>query len=105
MLDNLKRMHEEGITIAVSTDAGNPGTLHGISIYDEMEAMQAAGIRAKDIILMATKNGAMAMDRLNDFVTLENGKMADLIILASDPSTDISNMRSITSLQNHFLFL
>ena len=96
MLDNLKRMHEEGITIAVSTDAGNPGTLHGISIYDEMEAMQTAGIQAKDIIQMATKNGAKAMDRLNDFGTLENGKMADLIILASDPSTDISNMRSIT---------
>ncbi len=80
MLDNLKRMHDEGIPFAVSTDAGNPGTLHGISIYDEMEAMQAAGIRAKDIIQMATQNGAKAMDRLNDFGTLENGKMADLII-------------------------
>ena len=96
MFDNLKRLHEEGIKIAVSTDAGNPGTLHGISIYDEMEAMQAAGIVAKDIIQMATKNGAMAMGRLQDFGTLENGKMADLIILDSDPSKDISNMRSIT---------
>jgi imidazolonepropionase-like amidohydrolase len=96
MFDNLKRVHEEGITIAVSTDAGNPGTLHGISIYDEMEAMQAAGIEAEDIIQMATKNGAIAMERLNDFGTLEMGKMADLIVLDSDPSTDISNMRSIT---------
>jgi len=96
MFDNLKRVHEEGITVAVSTDAGNPGTLYGISIYDEMEAMQAAGIEAEDIIQMATKNGAMAMERLNDFGTLETGKMADLIVLDSDPSTNISNMRSIT---------
>jgi imidazolonepropionase-like amidohydrolase len=38
----------------------------------------------------------MAMERLNDFGTLEMGKMGDLIVLDSDPSTDISNMRSIT---------
>lgn len=61
-----------------------------------MEAMQDPGIPASDIIIMATKNGVMAIDRLNDFGTLENGKMADLIISGSDPSTDISNFRSIT---------
>lgn len=93
---NLKKLYEAGIPIAVSTDAGNPGTLHGISIYDEMEAMQEAGIPAKDIIIMATQNGATAMDRENDFGTLEKGKFADLIILNENPSIDISNMRSIT---------
>ena len=70
--------------------------MHGISIYDEMEAMQKAGIPAEDILIMATKNGAMAMDRFNDFGSLEKGKMADLIILDNDPSQDIVNMRSIS---------
>ena len=96
MNDNLKRLHEAGIQIAVSTDAGNPGTLHGIAIYDEMEAMQKAGISAMDIIVMATKNGAIAMERFDDFGTLEKGKMADLIILDDDPSKEITNMRSIS---------
>jgi imidazolonepropionase-like amidohydrolase len=96
MNDNLKRLHEAGIPIAVSTDAGNPGTLHGIAIYDEMEAMQKAGISAMDIIVMATKNGAIAMERIDDFGTLEKGKMADLIILDDDPSKEITNMRSIS---------
>lgn len=93
---NLKKLYEAGALIAVGTDAGNPGTLHGVSIYDEMEAMQKAGIPAKDLIVMATKNGAIAMDRLNDFGTLESGKMADLIILNEDPSADIRNVRSIS---------
>ena len=96
MADNLLRVYQAGITIAVSTDAGNPGTLHGISIYDEMEAMQQAGIPAGDILSMATRNGARTMRRLDDFGTLEAGKMADLIILEEDPSEDISHMRSIT---------
>ena len=93
---NLKKVYEAGIPIAVGTDAGNPGTLHGISIYEEMEAMQAAGISASDLIVMATRNGAKAMQRLDDFGTLETGKMANLILLDDDPSEDIYNMRSIT---------
>jgi imidazolonepropionase-like amidohydrolase len=93
---NLIKIYEAGIPIAVGTDAGNPGTLHGISIYDEMEAMQRAGIPPNDLIVMATRNGAMAMQRLDDFGTLERGKLANLILLDEDPSEDISNMRSIT---------
>lgn len=96
MAINLKKVHEAGIKVAVATDAGNPGTFHGISIYDEMIAMQDAGISAADIIIMATKNGAIAMERSDDFGILEAGKMADLIILEDNPSIDISNMRTIT---------
>ncbi|PWN07402.1 amidohydrolase family protein [Rhodohalobacter mucosus] len=92
---NLMKVYEAGIPVAVGTDAGNPGTLHGISIFDELEAMQDAGIPAEDLIVMATKNGAQAMRRLDDFGTLEEGKLANLLILNQDPSEDISNMRSI----------
>jgi imidazolonepropionase-like amidohydrolase len=60
---NLRRVQASGNTIVVGTDAGNPLTLHGPSIYNEMEAMQAAGIPAADIIVMATRNGAQAMRR------------------------------------------
>ena len=93
---NLKLLYDAGITIAVATDAGNPGTLHGISIYPEMNAMQEAGVPPLDIITMATKNGALAMDRLDDLGTLEKGKIADLIVLKKDPSQTIENMRSIS---------
>lgn len=95
-LQNLKKVYEAGIPIAVGTDAGNPGTLHGPSIYGEMEAMQSAGIPASDLIVMATRNGAMAMERGEDFGTLEKEKIANLIVLDDDPSADIANMRSIT---------
>jgi len=93
---NLMKVYKAGIPIVVGTDAGNPGTLHGPSIYEEMEAMQQAGIPAEDLIVMATRNGAMAMERGEDFGTLEAGKFANLIILDEDPSADIANMRSIS---------
>jgi imidazolonepropionase-like amidohydrolase len=93
---NLKKVYEAGLPIAVGTDAGNPGTLHGPSIYEEMEAMQQAGIPAEDLITMATRNGARAMQRADDFGTLEQGKFANLIVLEENPAEDIDNMRSIT---------
>lgn len=81
-----------------ATDAGNPLTLHGPSIFSEMEAMQAAGLSASDIIVMATRNGAQAMGRLKEFGTLEAGKLADLLVLADDPRADVRAFRSLTHL-------
>lgn len=95
-MKNLIKVHEAGIPVAVGTDAGNPGTLHGPSIYEEMEAMQRAGIAAEDLIVMATQNGAKAMRRDDDFGTLEAGKFANLIVLEENPAKDIAHMRSIT---------
>lgn len=92
---NLKRVHAAGVTIATGTDAGNPLTVHGPSIYKEMEAMESAGIAANEVLVMSTHNGALAMGR-EDFGTVEHGKHADLIVLAQDPGTSTSAFRSIT---------
>jgi len=96
MADNLRRVHATGATIVVATDAGNPFTFHGPSIFSEMEAMQAAGLSAADIVVMATRNGAQAMGRVKDFGTLEAGKLADLLVLAEDPRADVRAFRSLT---------
>jgi len=96
MFDNLRRVHEAGGTVATATDAGNPLTLHGPSIYNEMEAMQAAGISAADVVVMSTRNGAIAMDRLADFGTLEAGKIADLLVLDGDPTDDVRAFRRLS---------
>jgi imidazolonepropionase-like amidohydrolase len=96
MFENVRRVHEAGGRVATATDAGNPLTLHGPSIYNEMEAMQAAGIAAPDIVVMSTMNGARTMARLEDFGTLEAGKIADLIVLEADPTEDVGAFRSLT---------
>lgn len=96
MLENLRRIHAAGITVATGTDAGNPLTLHGPSIFDEMEAMQAAGLSGSDMIVLSTRNGARAMRRLDDLGTLEAGKLADLLILTEDPRESVRAFRSRT---------
>jgi imidazolonepropionase-like amidohydrolase/ketosteroid isomerase-like protein len=92
---NLKRVAEAGIPIAMGTDAGNPLTLHGPSVYAEMEAMQAAGLSPMQVLTASTRGGALAMGREKDLGTVEAGKQADLLILAGDPTADTANLRKV----------
>jgi imidazolonepropionase-like amidohydrolase len=95
MSTNLHRVYSAGVPVATGTDAGNPLTLHGPSIYAEMEAMESAGIAPGDVLVMSTRNGALAMGR-DDFGTVESGKRADLIVLTQDPGVSSRAFRSIT---------
>jgi imidazolonepropionase-like amidohydrolase len=92
--DNLRRVHAAGIPVAMGTDAGNPLTLHGVSVFREMEAMAAAGLSPMEVLVSATRTAAMAMGR-DDIGTLQPGKLADLVVLDADPLADIGNLRAV----------
>ena len=92
---NLKRVAEAGIPIAMGTDAGNPLTLHGPSVYAEMEAMQSAGMAPMQVLVASTRGGARAMGLEKEIGTVEKGKSADLLIVGGDPTADASNLRKV----------
>jgi imidazolonepropionase-like amidohydrolase len=91
---NLKRVHDAGIPIALGTDAGNPLTLHGASVFMELEAMQASGLAPRDVLAAATANAARALG-LDSAGTVAPGSVADLVVLDADPLVDIRNVRDI----------
>jgi imidazolonepropionase-like amidohydrolase len=92
---NLKRVFDAGIPIAMGTDAGNPLTLHGPSVYAEMEAMQAAGMTPMQVLVASTRGGARAMGREKEFGAVEKSLSADLAVVSGDPTADIRNMRKL----------
>ncbi len=92
---NLKRIFAAGIPVAMGTDAGNPLTLHGPAVYAEMEAMQAAGLTPMQVLAASTRGGAAAMGREKDLGTVEKDKLADLLIVAADPTADVANLRQV----------
>jgi imidazolonepropionase-like amidohydrolase len=93
-VDNLRRVHAAGIPVAMGTDAGNPLTLHGASVYNEMEAMAAAGLSPMDVLIASTRTAARAMGR-DDIGTVQAGKLADLVVLDADPLADVRNLRAV----------
>jgi imidazolonepropionase-like amidohydrolase len=94
-LQNLRRIWDAGITVVMGTDAGNIGTLHGPSVFREMEIMIQAGLTPLQILRSATSNGAKTMGMERAIGTLAPGKLADLVILDADPLADVANLSRI----------
>jgi imidazolonepropionase-like amidohydrolase len=94
-LKNLKTLQDAGVTIAAGTDAGNIGTLHGASIFRELKMMVDAGLTPNQVLITATLNGAKLMGLEKDLGTIEEGKLADMVILNSDPLNNIQNISNI----------
>ncbi|HEX9730106.1 MAG TPA: amidohydrolase family protein [Gemmatimonadales bacterium] len=92
--ENLARVHAAGISVVMGTDAGNPLTLHGASVFMEMEAMQRAGMTSMEVLVASTRNGARALG-VADIGTVEPGNVADLLVVDADPTRDIAAMRRI----------
>jgi hypothetical protein len=92
---NLKRLTDGGVTIATGTDAGNIGTQHVSSYYDELVAMQQSGMNMWDLIQASTINGANAVGKDAEFGSVTKGKRADLLLLFNNPLDSLSNWKSI----------
>ncbi len=95
ILDNLKRVHDAGVTVALGTDSGNPMTLHGAAILQELRLMHRAGLTPMEVIVSATRNGARLLGREAELGTLEAGKLADLLVLEADPLSDLEAFHRI----------
>jgi len=95
-VENARRLHEAGVTVAMGTDAGNPGTLHGPSVYREMELLSMAGMSPLEVLTASTRNAARAMGREGDLGTLEPGKLADLVVLEGNPLDSVANFSSVS---------
>lgn len=92
---NLRKVWDAGITVVMGTDAGNIGTLHGPSVFREMELMVQAGLTPQQVLLSATGNGAKTMGMENELGRIEAGKLADLVVLDADPLADVNNLGKI----------
>lgn len=94
-LELARRLHEGGVMLTAGTDANNPWIVPGASLHRELELLVQAGIPALDVLTIATRNGARVMQIDDEVGTIEVGKWADLVLLGSDPVTDISNVRDV----------
>ena len=93
---NIKRAHEKGVLIACGTDAPAYPTLWaGESMHREMELFVMAGIPPLDVIKMCTHNGAKILKDEDEYGSLQQGLVADLILVSGDPAENISDTRNI----------
>jgi imidazolonepropionase-like amidohydrolase len=94
-LENLRRVRDAGIAIAMGTDAGNIGTLHGPSIHREFALMREAGMTPAEVLRAATTNGARVLRLEGQVGLVAGGYIADLVLLDADPLADTANLAKV----------
>ncbi len=92
---NLGRALEAGVRIAMGSDAGNAGMLHGATVLRELRLMHDAGMTPMQVIVAATRNGAEVIGQGQNLGTLEAGKLADIIVVNGDPLADLSALGNV----------
>jgi imidazolonepropionase-like amidohydrolase len=93
----VRRAHEFGIPLVAGTDFQEHPELQDFpNIHAELELLVSkCGLTPLEAITTATRNGAMVLGIQDSYGTIAKGKVADLVILSADPSTDIRNTTKI----------
>jgi imidazolonepropionase-like amidohydrolase len=87
-------LHKAGVPILAGTDAGNPGTDHGVSLHHELASLVDAGLSPAEALASATSVPAAAF-RLGKRGQIANGYKADLVLVEGNPLADIAATRHI----------
>ena len=88
--ENMRLINAAGGVVALGSDQSS-----GPASHRELELMVNGGISALDAIRAGTLNAALFLGRDRDYGSIEEGKVADLVLLAADPSVDIRNAAKI----------
>jgi len=78
-----------GMKVAAGTDAGTPFNPHTY-LPQELALMVDYGMRPMDAVVAATRNAAENLGLAPDVGTLGVGRLADIVVLDGDPSSDIT---------------
>jgi imidazolonepropionase-like amidohydrolase len=95
---SLKMAYEAGVPVAMGSDAGTPLNFHGENAL-EVYWMHRAGMSAMDALVAATGNAARALGWDSWMGTLEEGKVADLIVYDRNPLDDLRVLADKNSLR------
>ncbi len=82
---NLRLVHQAGIRVVAGSGTAGQWMEPGHSLHAELALMAAAGLAPAEVLRAATVNAAELLEVEDDLGTLEENKLADLILLDDNP--------------------
>jgi Tol biopolymer transport system component len=86
--ETIARLVRAGGRVAIGSDA--PAVPYGVGVHLELALLANAGIANDHVLRLATIEGALALGLEGEVGTLEEGKLADFVVLDGDPLADVA---------------
>ena len=86
---------EEGVPMLAGSDTPNAFVIPGFSLHEEMELLVGSGLTPLEALQAATINPARFLGAADSLGTVEEGKLADLVLLEANPLDEITNTQRI----------
>jgi imidazolonepropionase-like amidohydrolase len=88
-LASIHLARKAGVPIALGTDAGTPFNRHGENLQEIKHLVEYGGFSPLEAIEAGTRVGAQVLGLEKELGTIEEGKLADLVVVDGDPLADI----------------
>jgi hypothetical protein len=95
-LSIVKKLHEAGVPIICGTDGGIGVTLPGFSIHKELAFYKEAGLSNYEVLKTATVNASQTHSMMNQLGTIEEGKIANMLLVDKNPLVELSTLHNPT---------
>lgn len=95
-LELVSALREAGVGILAGTDVSNPYMIPGFSLHEELAMLVLAGLSPLEALQAATLNPALYMNAADSLGLVQAGFVADIVLLDSNPLSDIANVRRVT---------
>ena len=94
-MESFKNAIKHNVKIGMGTDAGTPFCEHGNGYVGEMKLMVKGGYTPMEAIVAATKVSSEILGINEKYGTLEEGKIADFIVLDENPLNNLDILYNI----------
>lgn len=92
--ESLEQWITSGAVVGIGTDSGTPMNFNWDGMMREMKVFVDHGMSPQRTIEAATWINARLLGRASDLGTIEEGKLADIIVVEGDPLFDLTNALS-----------
>jgi imidazolonepropionase-like amidohydrolase len=87
-LESVRMAHEAGVRVAMGTDAGTPFNGHGQNL-GELQRLVEVGYSPMEALESGTRVASQVLGQEKDLGTIEEGKLADLIVVEGNPLEEV----------------
>lgn len=92
-----KAFYDAGGMLVVGTDPTGAGdVVPGYANQRALQLLMEMGLTVEQAVEVATRNGAIYLERQDEIGTVEAGKRADLVLMRGDPGADPEAFRRMT---------